>query len=992
MDTESTASANHYVHDEETKDNRFEEVSDDAIDQHARMSRPSLVVFGQNSSGKTSFLQRFIGIGNILPAGFGRDTARIVRLTYASAEEACFRLYDTDEMASLQYESSLANFFENQQEPDWNGIANVLLPYVKRPRDLPENSTEFSVWAKFSVEIALPSDVLALGIDVYDTPGFLSEEREQTLTDNLHQLVKRIRPILLFLYSNPTINETDKSCFLAMKNALGSLERVSTFFLNTNADCISIANNYGLDDDPDNVPEDLFLQILHSKRQKCYELLCKHREMVAEILGSFPATIDECSFFDICTVPGEYDPWEKYTNLINAGTFQRIVQFTVESHSAPTLILAQDIFAMVEDYFDLVASTTLRGTREWSTLEKEAIAWGNKFFDEYEKLVPNLIDQLLENISQLFDELQPQIVRQAILINRRGDPIDTLLQDNAKTIRDYIQLAVQEQIVKVAANQVIISRRDEIKNLLNHHFEQSRRLRKNELLANAQRHVLGEITTEVLQKTTSLNNFLDNLIKIPMRCNRFWLSLPSRLSNYRKEWYNQFVQSKITDSGDDVYQLLDAMDTYNTLSNEEGRRQLAARCLTKFAKEMQERKGRFRENLTAWIREQRIAFHTRIQLNYKYIKAYLSSQGRVHELVVRFSASFAQIECQLSAAIDLFKRKGQHPILGDEIGEGGFYRVHTARWGNDRNLAVKRLLDPSDEHIRMCVLEAHYHRIATLLNVKHVIPLLGIYENRLDDNQRDFWLIMPKYSLSLRQYLRRHIHEMPLIRAVNYATTIASILADLHRLEIVHRDIKSSNIMIDGEQCYLIDFSTAKFGVFGKTILVSFPLAPEIAQAYLEHSPGLVQYDGAAADIFSFGILLYEMIPKQIYEQPDTHTVSRFDDFYRSIFPPCLDREVYTKIIAACLNIDPTKRPTAADVLSSLRSLQERMQAKLCTICHIRALEIRCLPCGHQFACAQCWTPWFASSNGNGQCSICKSMVTGSIEDNIDRTFRMTSI
>ena len=979
MHPASTASANHDFHDEETRDHRFQEVSDSAIDQHAMMNRPSLVVFGQNSCGKTSFIQRFVGIGNILPADFGRDTARIVRLTYASAEQACFRLYDTNDMEPLQYESSLAHFFENQQEPDWNGIANALLPYVKRPRDIREDSTEFSIWAKSSIEISLPSDVLSLGIDVYDTPGFLSEDREQTLTDNLHQLVKRIRPILLFLYSNATIGDTDKSCFLAMKEALGSLERVSTFFLNTNADCTSIANDYGLDDDPDKVPMDLFLQTLHEKRQTCYKLLCKRREMAGEILGSLPESVDECSFFDICTIPGEYDLWEKYTNLINTGTFQRIVQFAVESYSAPTLTLAQDILTTVEDYFDLVASTTLRGPRQWDILEREAVAWGNKFFDEYEKIVPNLIDQLIGNILILFQELQPQIVRQAALINRRGDHIDTLLQDNAKTVRDYIRLAVQEQIVKVATNQVIIDRREEIKTLLSHHFEQSRRLRKNELLANAQRHVLGEITIEVLQKTTSFNNFLDNLIKIPMRCNRFWLSLPTRLSNYRKELYNQFVQSKISNHGDDVYKLLDAMDTYNTLSSEEGRRELATHCLTELAKEMKERRGRFRENLLAWVGQQRIAFNMRIQSNYEYVKVHLSNQRTVHELAMRFSASFARIECQLSAAIDLVKRKGKHPVIGEELGEGGFYRVHAAQWGNDNNLAVKRLRDPSDEHICMSVLEAHYHRIATLVGVNHVIPFLGIYENRIYNNHREFWLFMPKYPRSLRQYLRRHIHEMPLIRAVNFATTIASTLADLHRLEIVHRDIKSSNVMLDDdEQCYLIDFSTTKFGVFGKTILGTFPLAPEIARAYLDQSSGIAEYDGAAADIYSFGILLYEMLPKSTYEQPSIHTVSRFEECHHSIFRSSNDHRFYADLIVACLHSDPTKRPTAAEVFSRLQFLREKIQGKLCTMCQSRELEIRCIPCGHKIVCAQCWTTWFASFTGNAQCIICKAIVTGS--------------
>ena len=907
-------------------------------------------------------------------------------MTYASAEQACFRVYTTIERTSIEHEDSLANFFENEQEPDWDGIANTLLPHVKRPEYIPENSPEFYAWAQRFVEISMPSPVLSLGIDVYDTPGFLSDDREQILTENLHNLVRRIRPTLLFLYANANIGDTDKSCFLAMKNALGSLERVPIFFLNTKADCISIANDFGLDDDPDNVPLDLFRQTLHEKRECCYGLLRKQREMAGEILGSLPETIDECTFFDISTIPNAYDPWEKYTNLINTATFERIVQFAVESYSAPTLALAHDILATVDDYFDLVVSTTFRGPRQWDALRREAIDWGKEFFDQYEKILPNLTDQLIDNILHLFNELQPQIIHQAALIRRTDDRIDALSQDNAKTIRDYIRLAVQEQIIKVAANDVIIGRREEVKTLISHHFEQSRRLRKNELLATAQRQVLGEITGQVLQQTTSFNIFLDNLIKIPMRCSRFWLSLPTRLSNYRRESYNQFVQSKITD--DDTYRLLDAMDTYNTLSNEEGRRQLANRCLTELATEIQASKRRFSANLVAWVQRQRVAFNERIQFNYEYVSKHLSDQRTLNGFIVRFSVSFAMIECQLLAAIELAKRKGIVPVLGEVLGKGGFYSVHAVQWGTDTKLAAKKLLDPSGDNLHISALEAHYHRIATLVHVEHIIPLLSIYEHQITDFQREFWLIMPKYPQSLRQYLRRQMHEMSLIRAVHFAVAIASTLKDLHHLEIIHRDIKTSNVMLDArDQCYLIDFGTMTFGLFGKTIWGTSPLPPEIARIYLNNAAGTVQYDGAAADIYSFGLLLYEMLPKTTYEPLNTRTLVRFMEVCQSIPPSNINLRSYTDLIEACLCVEPVSRPTAPELLSRLQSLQDTIEAKLCLVCREREFEVRYLPCAHKVTCAQCWTRWSTSSNGNLQCIICKTMVIDSIEDDSETTF-----
>ncbi|CAF1091035.1 unnamed protein product [Rotaria sp. Silwood1] len=415
---------------------------------------------------------RFADIGNILPAGIGPVTAHIVQLTYAPAEQAFFRVYDTIEKTSVQCEGDLSHLFENQLQPNWAGVTDIIQPHVKRPSYIDEKSPEFNEWAKCFVEIALPSKVLALGIDIYDTPGFLSDNREQVLTDNLHKLVKRIKPTLVFLYENSTISDTDKNCFLAMKNALGSMGRVSVFFLNTKADCISIANDYLLDDDPESVTSDLFSDKLREKRQHCYNLLLRRREMANEVLGGLPKLVDECPCFDICTVPGDFDPWEEYSNLINTFSFQRLVEYVVKAYSTPTLTLARDILFTIDDYFDVTVSTSVRLPNQWKALRDEAIKWGRKFFDEYKKILPTLTDDLTTNILNLLERSKGEIVKQAALMIRNDDPIDRLLQDSRKTIIDYVRIAVQEQVIKVAANDVIIKRRDEVKNFIAGHFQQ----------------------------------------------------------------------------------------------------------------------------------------------------------------------------------------------------------------------------------------------------------------------------------------------------------------------------------------------------------------------------------------------------------------------------------------------------------------------------------------------------------------------------------------
>ncbi|CAF1227141.1 unnamed protein product [Adineta ricciae] len=971
-------------------DNCFLQVSDSIIDEHNNTNRPSLVVFGSNSCGKTAFIQRFLGIGRILPSDIGSITTRIVQLTYAEGGQARCRVYDTNEKTHLIVEDDLSSFFTEPGNYDWEGLTNKILVHVKRPDSIKEETPEFTEWARYFVEISLPSKVLALGIDVYDTPGFLSSNREQILTDNLHELVKRIKPTLVFLYDNATIADTDKSCFLAMKHALGSMERVSVFFLNTKADCISIANDYSLDDDPENVTMEVFQEVLLEKRQKCYELLLRRREMASEVLGRLPNSVTECTCFDICTVPKDFDPWEVYTDTINTNTFRRIVKFTAEAYSMPTLALARDVLTTVNDYFDLVKSFAVRTSAQLDVLRQESLEWSTSFFDEYENLLPSLIDDLMANIERLFQELKGQIITQATLITRTGDRIDALLQDKSKRIQDYIRLAVQEQILKVAANDVIISKRDEVMSLIAGHFQRPKGQRKNELLTRAQQHVLSDLSAEILEQTTLFNLFLNGLITIPLVCTRFFLSLPTRCSTYFKETYNRFVDTQIQkgDNNDDVYKLLDAMDTYSTLSNEAGRRTLAEHYLAELSDKIKKQKDVFNYNLQLWIRNQKGSFNKNIEANYNYIKNHLSDQRECYNKLSNFFSSFAKIECQLLAAIELHKRDGIRPILGEELGRGGFYAVYTAQWHKDDKLAVKKLLGATANNNSIVAVEAHVHRVVTLLSIDHVVPLLYTYENIVDNAHRELWLIMPRYTMSLQQYLIKNMDHLDFVRVVSFALTIATTLAELHRLEIVHRDLKASNVMLNGDdQCYLIDFGTAKFGLTSDTVLGTAPLSPEVIATLSIQGASYATYDGAAADIYSFGALLYEMLPKPRYERLDNQRVSQLKQLLRSNPKSDVYTKPYEKLICRCLSQSPEDRPTAVGLVSDLKDIQAKTEIKPCMVCEERLRSIRVQPCGHKSSCAQCWETWSRTSGEGVRCIICKMLVAHHTQDDINATY-----
>lgn len=176
--------------------------------------------------------------------------------------------------------------------------------------------------------------------------------------------------------------------------------------------------------------------------------------------------------------------------------------------------------------------------------------------------------------------------------------------------------------------------------------------------------------------------------------------------------------------------------------------------------------------------------------------------------------------------------------------------------------------------------------------------------------------------------LREKIRSGPLDyeETVNIAIEVAEGLEEAHKKGIIHRDIKSANIMVTEKgQAKIMDFGLAKLrggsGLTreGTTVGTIAYMSPEQAR-------------GAAADgrtdIWSLGIVLYEMLTCHLPFWGDSEHVILYSILnqdlptltkWRADVPPALVR-----IIERCLEKDPSSRyQTAAVLKSDLVSLTE---------------------------------------------------------------------
>ncbi|MBN2031325.1 serine/threonine-protein kinase [bacterium] len=207
-----------------------------------------------------------------------------------------------------------------------------------------------------------------------------------------------------------------------------------------------------------------------------------------------------------------------------------------------------------------------------------------------------------------------------------------------------------------------------------------------------------------------------------------------------------------------------------------------------------------------------------------------------------------------------------HYKIIEKLGEGGMGVVYKAQDTKlDRLVALKFLpvrLTASETDKARFLQEA---KAASAINHPNVCVIHDIQEH--DDHQ----FIVMEYveGRTLRDVIYTPLSPpsrgdlggcqgLPLKEAIEYAIQIAEALEAAHEQSIIHRDIKSENIMINTKnQIKVMDFGLAKLKGALKLTKTSSTVGT-LAYSSPEQIQG--QEVDARSDIFSFGVVLYEMI------------------------------------------------------------------------------------------------------------------------------------
>src|SRR5262245_23815962 len=212
------------------------------------------------------------------------------------------------------------------------------------------------------------------------------------------------------------------------------------------------------------------------------------------------------------------------------------------------------------------------------------------------------------------------------------------------------------------------------------------------------------------------------------------------------------------------------------------------------------------------------------------------------------------------------RQKLSHYELLDKLGEGGMGALYRARDTRlNRTVAIKVLRDGSAHDPELAKRLLQEARAASQLNDPRIVTIYEVDESP----GREF--IAMEFVAGEPLSTRVSRGPLPAADVARIALECAEALAAAHAAGIVHRDLKPANVMLTSSgHVKLLDFGLAKVSSTSSAGLESQPTleaGPRTRSGVIVGTPAYMspeQVQGkpldARSDVFSFGVLLYELI------------------------------------------------------------------------------------------------------------------------------------
>ncbi|CAL0322238.1 unnamed protein product [Lupinus luteus] len=190
-----------------------------------------------------------------------------------------------------------------------------------------------------------------------------------------------------------------------------------------------------------------------------------------------------------------------------------------------------------------------------------------------------------------------------------------------------------------------------------------------------------------------------------------------------------------------------------------------------------------------------------------------------------------------------------------ELGDGGFGTVYYGQLHDGRRVAVKKLYENNYRRVEQFMNEVE---ILTRLRHPNLVSLFGCTSR----HSRELLLV---YEYISNGTVADHLHgrktkpgALPWHIRMNIAVDTASALKYLHASDIIHRDVKTNNILLDDHFCVKVaDFGLSRLF---PTHATHISTAPQGTPGYVDPEYHECYQLTSKSDVYSFGVMLIELI------------------------------------------------------------------------------------------------------------------------------------
>ncbi len=300
-------------------------------------------------------------------------------------------------------------------------------------------------------------------------------------------------------------------------------------------------------------------------------------------------------------------------------------------------------------------------------------------------------------------------------------------------------------------------------------------------------------------------------------------------------------------------------------------------------------------------------------------------EGKLYSAIVSLAVFGGAGALALIAARQVVQRRESryisHYRLLEFLGKGGMGQVYKALDVNSKKIVALKILhedllhDPENRK-RF----AGEGQLLSSFSHRHIVKVFEIGEADSagmparraggDAPRRGFIAMEYLPGGTLKDYLKQHF-PLPLAETRRLLLQIAEGLREIHARGIIHRDVKTGNVMLDGQgQVRIMDFGLSKSPLvsamtsLGTVIGTLGYVAPEQVTGM-----GVDQ----RADIFSFGVVIYELLTGQLPFSGENEMALIHAIFNSTPAPPSRLRAGemdprWDAIVARCLAKTPAER------------------------------------------------------------------------------------